>query len=89
MLTRVALVRTDVSEEHSVSVIRVLGILLALISNAVPSLPVLFILIMEGLLSSETSAGTGATRHNIPEDDIPHSHRCENLKSCITLNILK
>jgi hypothetical protein len=28
---------------------------------------------------------TRATRHHIPEDDILHSHSCENLKSYIAL----
>jgi hypothetical protein len=68
MLRRVALVRTDVSEELSASFIRVtrigeLGTTLAVTS------------------SSETSDLTKATRRNIPEDDILHSHRREDLKS--------
>jgi hypothetical protein len=45
----------------------------------VPSSPILVTLMMEALRPSETSVR--ATRRNIPEDAILHSHRRENLKS--------
>jgi hypothetical protein len=59
MLRRVALVKTDVSEEHIAFIIRVTA-----------SSPIIGILMMEPLSSSETPVITRTTRPNIPEDGI-------------------
>jgi hypothetical protein len=87
MLHRVALERTDVSEECNGSIVRVTRIGVLVTANVVPSSPIHVTLIMEAICSSETSIITTATWRNVPEDGILHSHRRENLKSYVTFTI--
>jgi hypothetical protein len=95
MSRRMALIRTDISEEPIATIIRVtriseLGTTLAIIrsvlrllvtANIVPNSPILITLMMEAIRFSETSVLTRATWPYISEDGILHSHRREKLKS--------
>jgi hypothetical protein len=105
MLRRVALVRSDISEEayrlhhqgdknrrarnnvssnYQSKLLR--GVIRLLVTaNVVPSLSILVTLMTEKISSSETSAPTKVTRHNIPQDGIHHSHGREILKPYIAL----
>jgi hypothetical protein len=89
MLRRVALVRTDVSEERIASIIRVIriseiGKTLVVTSNqSTLQLPNFVTLMMDAMRSSDTSVLTRATRRNISEDCILERHCRENLKSYV------
>jgi hypothetical protein len=86
MLRSVALVRTDVSDEHTASIIMTkrigkLGTTLAVTGNRSTlgrsRLPISVSLMKGAICSSESSV----TRCHMQEDDILHSHCKKNLKS--------
>jgi hypothetical protein len=72
MLCRVAFVRSNVSEERIAPIIR---------ATRIGELK------KKVLRNFETLVLTRATRRNIPEEDILHSHRRENLKSYINTDV--
>jgi hypothetical protein len=81
MLCRVALVRTDVSEESIAYIIRVTKISELELVTAAYCEEILLTLIMEAIISAETSVLTRTTQRHILEDGILHSRRRENLGS--------
>jgi hypothetical protein len=86
----VALVRTDVSEEHIASIIRVkriseLGTTLVT-ANIVHSSLIHYSLMMQVKHTSEMLILTRATWRHIQEDSILHSHGHENLKFYMFFN---
>jgi hypothetical protein len=90
MIRRVALERTDISEERISSIIRVTGIgelgkTLAVTSSRSTQRrsarsPIFIILMMEAINSSVPYVLRRATRRHNPDYAILHSHRRENFK---------
>jgi hypothetical protein len=86
MLYHLALVRSDISEECITYIIRVTGIaelgtMLAVTSSQ--SMLQSNTLMLEAIRVSEMSVLIRATRCNVPDDGILHSHRRGNLRSYI------
>jgi hypothetical protein len=67
MLCHVALIRTDILEEHIVFLRSMLRLLVT--ANIVPT-PIIVTLMMEVICSSKTLVLTSCIQHNIPEDGI-------------------
>jgi hypothetical protein len=78
LLRRVALVRTDVSEEPGALVFLRSVRRLLVAACVVPSSPIFVPLIKEAQGSYETSVLTRPTRHNTPEDTILQSVPCSH-----------
>jgi hypothetical protein len=84
MLRRVALAASDIGGTYRLHHLRIV-LRLLVTANVVPISPILVTQMMEAIRSFETSILTRATRCNIQEDGILHSHRRGNLKSYIAL----
>jgi hypothetical protein len=87
--TRISETRTPLAVTSNRSTLHILFLRSVLpilvIANVFRSSSILVILMMEAVHSSETLVLTRATRLDIPEDDIPHSHHREILRSYIAL----
>jgi hypothetical protein len=88
VLHRVALVRTDVSEERIASIIVLHSVRqLLVIANAVPSSHIRVTLIMEAIVPPKRRILKEPHSVDIPEDGIIRSHRHEHLQSYIALTV--
>jgi hypothetical protein len=82
------LLRSDVSEESTPSIvkdIRIGEIRLLVVTNFVPTLPILVTPVIEAIRSFETQVPTTLTWRNIPQEGILHTHHLKTLKSYLAL----
>jgi hypothetical protein len=80
-VARIGELRTMLAATIDRSTLRRNTLLLLLVTANVPSSPILVTLMTQMVRFSETFCLTRATRRNIPEDGILHSHRRKNVNS--------
>jgi hypothetical protein len=83
----VTILRTDVSDERVASIIGVKSMLQLLVTANVPSSLIPFALMMEAILSFETSVLTRTTQPHIPEGGILHSHHRDEPQIVLSANL--